>query len=256
MNFAIVDSLARCIAARFSRRNGLGLLAGVVLLRIGRVDPGLAKKKKAKKVTLCLNRATVRTAKKRAKKLLKQGALRGECLCGTGGPCTVFATSSAFTGALGGLSGADAKCTQLANAAGLGGTYVAWLSAGASTPAIRFDTINAGPWLLPRNATDGASPPTVASDFADLITCGVTCLQHEIDRNQNGTVIADDLAVWTGTGKDGVAQPETCQGWTSGVIADFGLLGDGGKVDALWTDAGTLASCNTERLLYCFQQSA
>ena len=37
-------------------------------------------------------------------------------------------TSSSWNGNLGGLSGADAKCQQAANATGLGGTWVAWLS--------------------------------------------------------------------------------------------------------------------------------
>jgi len=40
----------------------------------------------------------------------------------------VFVTSSSWNGNLGGLSGAGAKCQQAADAAGLGGTWVAWLS--------------------------------------------------------------------------------------------------------------------------------
>jgi Protein of unknown function (DUF1554) len=45
-----------------------------------------------------------------------------------GGSCTVFVTSQGFNGNLGGLAGADTKCQALADTAGLGGTYKAWLS--------------------------------------------------------------------------------------------------------------------------------
>jgi hypothetical protein len=43
-------------------------------------------------------------------------------------PNVMFTTSTIYTPNLGGLSGADAKCNQLAAAAGLTGNYVAWLS--------------------------------------------------------------------------------------------------------------------------------
>jgi hypothetical protein len=41
----------------------------------------------------------------------------------------VFVTSTGYPGNLGGLAGADAKCQERATAAGLGGTFKAWLSA-------------------------------------------------------------------------------------------------------------------------------
>ncbi|MBL9014318.1 MAG: InlB B-repeat-containing protein, partial [Myxococcales bacterium] len=44
-------------------------------------------------------------------------------------PNLMFTTSAAYDGRLGGLAGADSKCQALANAAGLGGTYRAYLSA-------------------------------------------------------------------------------------------------------------------------------
>ena len=51
---------------------------------------------------------------------------------------TVFVSSQNYTGALGGISGADAICQNCASAAGLTGTFKAWLStywnAGPATP--------------------------------------------------------------------------------------------------------------------------
>lgn len=249
---ARVDTLARGIAARLTRRAGLGLLAGAALPWLGQGDQATARKKK--KVKLCVNGATVKKPKDKAKRLLKKGATKGACSCGAGGPCTVFVTAPDFTGALGGLSGADASCTQLANAAGLPGIFQAWLSVDVSTPALRFGNSGSlGPWLLPRNATDGANPPTVANDFTDLITCGPACLQNAINRNQNGVEFLEDLLVWTGTLENGDAAPETCLGWTSGVGNDFGLFGDSSRIDDKWTDFGVLAFCNSAQSLYCFQ---
>src|SRR5438445_512912 len=44
------------------------------------------------------------------------------------GPKHAFVSSAIVTGNLGGLTGADALCNDLAKKAGLGGTYVAWIS--------------------------------------------------------------------------------------------------------------------------------
>src|SRR5690242_15690863 len=48
-----------------------------------------------------------------------------------GGPLQsrrVFVTSKTYQGTLGGLAGADMECQKLADAANLGGTWMAWLS--------------------------------------------------------------------------------------------------------------------------------
>lgn len=99
---------------------------------------------------------------------------------------TVFITSQVFNGNLGGLAGADAKCQQLATAAGLGGTYKAWLS--DSTTDARDRLTHA---TVPYRLVDGT---TVANDFTDL-TDG--SLDAPINRAENGTVVGD--RPWTGT---------------------------------------------------------
>ncbi len=170
------------------------------------------------------------------------------------GACTAFHTAERFTGsAIGGLAGADATCTALANSAGIAGTFKAWLSAGNASPATRFDNINlAGPWVLPRIAADGASPPTVAANFQDLITCGATCLQTAINRNQNGGT-GDGVVVWTATRADGSAVATNCSSWTSD--DGDGLTGLAAQTDTAWTDSTVTISCNLTFSLYCFQQA-
>lgn len=64
--------ITRMIAARLTRRTGLGLLAGASLPLLGLAAATDAKK--YKKITLCFNGKTVKKPKKQAKKLLKQGA--------------------------------------------------------------------------------------------------------------------------------------------------------------------------------------
>ena len=51
--------------------------------------------------------------------------------CGESQRKTVFVTSATYDGNFGTLANADANCQGLADAAGLGGTYKAWLSAWA-----------------------------------------------------------------------------------------------------------------------------
>ena len=78
-----------------------------------------------------------------------------------GDPCTVFVTSTSTTGNIGGVAGADAICAAQANAAGLSGRFLAWLSdtRGAS-PSARFNK-SLGAYRL----VDGTQ---IASSYADL----------------------------------------------------------------------------------------
>lgn len=243
--------LARRISVRLTRRASMGLLAGAGLLRLPAATDA---KKKKKKITLCVNGQTVKKPKNAARKLQQQGAGKGPCRCGNGGPCLVFYTEARFKGSeIGGLAGADATCTAIANGAGLAGTFKAWLSAADQVPALRFDNVErAGPWVLPRAAGEVANPPTVATDFLDLVTCEDRCLQGPINRNQRGESPLGVTVVWTGTEANGSAAAKNCSGWTSD--ADEGLVGFSTQDDAAWTSALTFG-CNVAQALYCFQQA-
>ena len=206
----------------------------------------------------------------------------------------VFLTSQAFTGqALGGIVGADAKCSQLANAAGLYGRFMAWLSDAkrplplpiqlqdldldvaqfdfATSPMERF---NRSPYPYVR--TDGVK---IADDWFDLTTCdegasGDQCLDAAIVFDETGarvpgTEAGSAVAVWSTTGPDGAIGAtgafgldqtlETCNDWEpeldldDGNLAPAGLAGDD-SLDANWTRSGLANPCNFEQRLYCFQQ--
>lgn len=84
MDAPLFDQLATRLASRLNRRRGLGVLAGASLPLVGLHGASEAKRKK--KVTLCKNGQTVKAPKKKAKKLLQQGATKGACAggCPTG----------------------------------------------------------------------------------------------------------------------------------------------------------------------------
>jgi hypothetical protein len=89
---------------------------------------------------------------------VRQAPLPQPLDCGTTTKC-VFLTSKVSTANLGGLAGADATCNDLAENAGLPGTYVAWLS-DDDTDAISRITSN-GPYAT-------RTGRIVANDLADL----------------------------------------------------------------------------------------
>ena len=79
--------------------------------------------------------------------------------CGDGSKC-VFVSSTLHTGDLGGLTGADAICNNLAEAAGFPGTYMAWLSDSSASPSTLFTQAT-----VPYRRVDGTQ---VADDWTEL----------------------------------------------------------------------------------------
>jgi hypothetical protein len=170
------------------------------------------------------------------------------------GVCTVFTSSTASDGNLGGLSGADAQCQSLAAAASLGGTFLAWLSDATASPATRF-TQNNVRYVLPDGIT------TVADSYADL-TDGT--LDNAISQDENGATRV--VAVWTGTqafgvrftaidGVNGFTPNGQCTGdWSVGASAgQGGIWGFSGDIGASWSEFN-VAACGQLRALYCFEQ--
>lgn len=154
-------------------------------------------------------------------------------------PKIVFVSSAAYPGGLGGLTGADQTCNNLASAAELPGTYVAWLS--TTSPAVNAkDRIGDHAWVR----IDGAM---VAENLADL-TDG--SLQNPINLDENG-IVRDGAGVWTGTGSNGTfaGNGNPCNGWTGG---GFGLRGTSAATGGAWTQNGGLLSCPNSSRIYCF----
>jgi hypothetical protein len=160
----------------------------------------------------------------------------------------VFVTSAAFpTGNLNGLAGADASCQTLADAAGLAGTFKAWLSTVTFSAAARM-THTTHPYRL----VDGTQ---IASNWSDL-TDGT--LAAPIDKTESGTTVAPRF-VWTDTGSDGSGLAYDCLGWTASSTSYVGTVGQTDSTTAPWTDRASY-SCDGSlfpamvRSLYCVQQ--
>jgi hypothetical protein len=152
-----------------------------------------------------------------------------------------FVTSTVHTGSLGGIAGGDAICTDVAHDAGLGGTWVAWLST-ASTSA--FSRVRGVPgWVR----VDGTP---IATSADELVT---QHMRTPIALDETGEDVRGAVAaVWTGTQGDGSASPNNCTAWTSETAVDLAEVGDARGGSSAFSLA-TSGQCNAPRRLYCFE---
>jgi len=153
----------------------------------------------------------------------------------------VFVTSTTVKGNLGGLAGADRVCGTLAAAAGLGGTWVAWLSSHDGEPQAIDRVTGTGPFRL-------VTGELVAASKSDLTG---KPLAHAIDRDENGVAVPKSR-VWTGSGANGRYLTKDCAKWTGGGN-NGGRYGDSSATSAQWTDEG-VEDCDRTLRLYCFER--
>lgn len=167
----------------------------------------------------------------------------------TGGKNIVFVTSSAYTGDLGGLTGADTKCRIEAEAAGLPGTFKALLSDSTTDARDRFTLLEA-----PFTLVDGT---VIADNPGDLILIdadNINYIKNPINLDANGNLLGPSRA-WTGTDSDGRNNGlAACNGWTSSSNTDDGGYGFSSSKDAGWIASGSVR-CNAISHLYCFEQN-
>lgn len=161
----------------------------------------------------------------------------------------VFVTSEKFTGDLGGLNGADAKCKAAADSAGAAAAlenkdWVAWISIDGTRAAERL-TAGAGPYRL-SNGTVIAQNSAGLTSFSGLMA--------PINLTEKSTTVSS--LVWTGTGSDGYATPFTCEDFTSGAATSSGTAGTSEFSDITWMDAQSDLDCNAEYPIFCFETGA
>jgi hypothetical protein len=163
----------------------------------------------------------------------------------------VFVTEGTYTGDVGGIVGADTKCQADADAAGLAGTFKAWLSDTSTSPDDTFNQSGA-PYVL----VDGT---VVADDWSDLTD---TTIDHAIDMTAAGVTVpppgAHAIPVWTGTETGGTASFDHCDNWIYDDPSIYGTIGTTHEINSNWTDAGTMTCDGISSLglarLFCFQQ--
>lgn len=167
-----------------------------------------------------------------------------------GGSCakTVFATQGTTNGAFGGVAGGNAICQAAATAAGLSGTYKAWLSDGLGASPGKTFTRSSQPYVLVTGAL-------VASNWAALVAVnGSTLLTHSINVDQFGNAIVGNA--WTGTNEAGAAWVDpnySCFGWTNNGSGAYGEVGAVADSSTTWTKY-TQYQCSMPNHLYCFEQ--
>lgn len=154
----------------------------------------------------------------------------------------VFVTSTThFSDAIGGVTGADAICAARAATAGLPGTFVAWFSDSSANAAARLGSARGFIRL------DGAP---FADEFSDL--AGFGQIFNPLNVNETNKLATGTVTVWTGTTRTGVVDQSTCLNWTS---RDAGQGGGTGRVQGgpiSWTARST-SGCDSARRLFCFQ---
>ncbi len=155
----------------------------------------------------------------------------------------VFLTSTAHNGVLGGLSGADSICQARATAAGLQGTYKAWLSDATQSPSTRFNKLN-----VPYKLVNGT---LVANNWADLTDGTIAAV---IDKTEIGAT-QSTISPWTNTGIHGgiYSTSDTCSNWTSASSGLQSRIGNLTVTSSSWTNH-SFQACNLGKWLYCFQQ--
>jgi hypothetical protein len=161
-------------------------------------------------------------------------------------PKRVFVTSDVFNGFMGGESSVDARCIAAADRAGLGGSWVAWISADGKNAIDRIE--HDGPY----QRLDGLR---VVRNKAQLAS-GV--LTNPIDVLETGERFGGEIRVWTGTRANGAAGVD-CNNWSTSNALVFGTLGELNRTNAGWTDNGGTGptrdwGCQTVARLYCFER--
>ena len=161
----------------------------------------------------------------------------------------MFVTSMTHNGNFGGIQGADVFCQNAANAAGVPGSYFAWMSTPTSTAASRL--FGRG-WVR----RDGKPFADMQSDLetGKLITPPrINELGYELGH----------VTVWTATRYDGSYNtsyfPDTCSGWTSNAANAYpGGAGFSDNTGLGWTDhinPTNLLPCSAQAHVYCFGTS-
>jgi hypothetical protein len=149
----------------------------------------------------------------------------------------VFVTSTGSSAAFGGLSGGDNICKTRAQAAGLPGSYVAWLSTSTVNASSRFGSARG--WIRP----DGLP-------FADSINSLTQQKQVFYPPTDNEFGNPTYANAWTATAADGTfTNSGSCGDWTN--QTGGAILGTSEAGSGVWTYGGG-GSCQNTGALYCF----
>ena len=162
-----------------------------------------------------------------------------------------FVTSSGSSGDLGGLTGADQRCQELAKATTAGNrTWRAYLSTNGPGGVNARDRIGMGPWYNTKGVLIAQNLAELHSDKANINNdTGLDEQGRPI--NSQGTPNRHDIL--TGSTTAGMATEMTCNNWTSSG-AGSATVGHHdrltfGKPGSPWNSAHPSKGCSAENLV-------
>jgi hypothetical protein len=181
----------------------------------------------------------------------------------------VFVTSVKGTGDLGswpdagghiGIAAGDAICQARADAAGLTGTYKAWLSTTITDAYCHIHgyTGHVSPDNCRESSLPVAAGPWVRTDghpFAPTIDKLINDRQvfAPVRYDEYGVLVTgSDKIYYTGTDIDGTHTDHTCRNWTDGTFSEYAVFGSTDGATSGWTNVASTHCVYTNRLL-CFQ---
>ena len=164
----------------------------------------------------------------------------------------VFVSSLQYSaGGFGGVDGAEAQCQALADAAQLGGTFLAFISDSQRSVLDRF-TLNPGPYVL----VDGT---LVSDSWNAFVSLATGAHRAPISMTEQGAVLAADsdcggghpfVPVFSQGFVDGRGN---CRDWTSSGASDTDIIGDALSSDEGWREL-CHDICTIPGRLYCIEQ--
>lgn len=161
----------------------------------------------------------------------------------------VFLSSVALPMNLGGVAAYDARCNELAGAAGINNAtsdaYMAWVSSSTSGATSR---IGAARSFV---RTDGMP---IGDQLSDLLASTGNRILNPISLDENGVDPGTQQAVLTGTGSDGSISPLTCADYTSASSSDYFMFGESMGGPHWWTHDNVFDCSRTARV-YCFMKT-
>ncbi len=155
----------------------------------------------------------------------------------------IFTTTLTYTGNLGGLTGADAKCQAQADSASLTGTWKAILSDSGTNASGRLSFASG----IDFTNMLGTTVATSAADLWDgTISDAVNFDQLTAPRGHT---------VWTGSAFSGLGAAEHCLDWSSTNNAQTGRYGNpsDSSTPNNWLSSGTI-TCDLSQALLCVAQ--
>lgn len=180
-----------------------------------------------------------------------------------------FATSTGYAGNLlaegnasTGPLAADKLCQQAATAAGLPGTFKAWLSDATTDAVDRIQDVPGGWYSVPMfvSGVDGGTEYPIAAGKAALVANGGINMLDEHGNVRPG-------CAWTGTLPNGTkvvngpapGSDGRCTDWTSSG-ADYAVAGNIGPVSTALSECDVssglaVAQCSQKEPIYCFEQN-